>query len=163
MRLTTLETLVYAKNIADFIHDIIEDDKYDVSIEWKDYYTQGIDPFSCQTESGFFLEEYNGMPCYLYTPIGRWKLMDRTTAKGKDWLKIRKLVKDRLTLELFSPKVKVDTIWKGYLGPIWKIVSDNKTVLPLSVLRDKNCLRNPNECREIFKKFTEEYPLLAEK
>ena len=92
MRLTTIEMMVYGKNIADFIHDIIEDDKYDVSIEWKDYYTQGTDPFACQTQSGFFLEEYNGMPCYLYTPIGRWKLMDRTTAKGKDWNKINFLV-----------------------------------------------------------------------
>lgn len=161
MRLTTIEMMVYGKNIADFIHDIIEDDKYDVSIEWKDYYTQGTDPFACQTQSGFFLEEYNGMPCYLYTPIGRWKLMDRTTAKGKDWNKIKNLVHKKLKLELFTPRVRVSKFWIGYIGPVWRIISNEGVILPTPIIRDKDNLRNPSECREIFKKFSEQYPLLS--
>ena len=162
MRLTTIEMMVYGKNIADFIHDIIEDDKYDVSIEWKDYYAEGTDPFTCQTQSGFFLEEYNGMPCYLYTPLGRWKLMDRTTAKGKDWDKIRNLVREKLKLKLFTRRVKVNKFWNGYIGPVWKIISYKDFLLPEAILRDKDNYRNPNECREIFKKFTKEHALLVE-
>ena len=106
MRLTVNEILYSAKMIADSIHRIIESKKYNISIEWKEYYLEGPDSFNSQTESGLFLEEYNGMPCYIYTPIGRWKIMDRTTAKGNEWNKLREDIYKIMKLDLLTPRVK---------------------------------------------------------
>lgn len=159
MRLTNNEILLVAKNIADRIHHLVDSQEFNVSIEWQEYYYQGPDPFNCQTECGLFLEEYNGIPCYIYTPLGRWKIMDRTTAMGNEWNKIMKKLKENLELELFIPKIKVNIYWTGFIGPIWKIISFNNKILPLSVIRNKSCNISPGKCMEDFRLFLEENPL----
>ena len=159
MRLTTNELLLVAKNISDLIHKLVDSDEFNVSIDWKEYYYEGIDPFNCQTECGLFLEEYNGMPCYIYTPLGRWKIMDRTTANGNEWNKIMENLKNNIELELFIPKIKVNTCWTGIIGPIWKIIRFNNQILPISILRNKSCILTPAKCMEDFRLFLEENPL----
>ena len=161
MRLTNHETLLVAKNIAEVIHTLVDSNKYNVSIDWKEYYNDGVDPFNSQTDCGLFLEEYNGMPCYLYTPIGRWKIMDRTTAKGNQWNMIMKDLKKRLQLELFISRRKITKGWVGYIGPVWKIISFDNKILPEPIMKSKSNLCSSSYSREVFKKFIEEYPLIT--
>ena len=161
MRLTVNEILYSAKMIADSIHRIIESKKYNISIEWKEYYLEGPDSFNSQTECGLFLEEYNGMPCYIYTPIGRWKIMDRTTAKGNEWNKLREDIYKIMKLDLLTPRIKFGKYGIGYIGPIWKIRSFNNKKLPLSTMKHNSNYTSLRECKDIFKKFIDENPLLS--